>query len=56
MVLKSSKEWVFILDSSPLKVKERGRNEKAKGPSFNIAGHSYRLKDFNQTMKGAQLE
>jgi len=27
-----------------------------KAHIFNIDGHSYRLKDFNQTMKGAHLE
>ena len=27
-----------------------------KAHIFNIDGHSYRLKDFNQTIKGAHLE
>jgi DNA replication protein DnaC len=27
-----------------------------KAHIFNVDGHSYRLKDFNQTMKGAHLE
>lgn len=53
---RSVKDWVQIFAGDEMAATAILDRLFHKAHIFNIDGHSYRLKDFNQTMKGAHLE
>lgn len=53
---RSVKDWVQIFAGDEMAATAVLDRLFHKAHIFNIDGHSYRLKDFNQTMKGAHLE
>lgn len=53
---RSVKDWVQIFAGDEMAATAVLDRLFHKAHIFNIDGHSYRLKDFNQTMKGAHME
>jgi DNA replication protein DnaC len=53
---RSVKDWVQIFASDEMAATAILDRLFHKAHIFNVDGRSYRLKDFNQTMKGAHLE
>jgi DNA replication protein DnaC len=53
---RSVKDWVQIFAGDEMAATAILDRLFHKAHIFNVDGHSYRLKDFNQTMKGAHLE
>jgi DNA replication protein DnaC len=53
---RSVKDWVQIFAGDAMAATAILDRLFHKAHIFNVDGHSYRLKDFNQTMKGAHLE
>jgi DNA replication protein DnaC len=53
---RSVKDWVQIFAGDEMAATAVLDRLFHKAHIFNIDGHSYRLKDFDQTMKGAHLE
>jgi DNA replication protein DnaC len=53
---RSVKDWVQIFAVDEMATTAILVRFFHKAHIFNIDGHSYRLKDFDQTMKGAPLE
>jgi len=53
---RSVKDWVQIFAGDEMAATAILDRLFHKAHIFNLDGHSYRLKDFNQTRKGAHLE